>query len=99
MERTGERWYSGNRGNLRLLELAGLRRVFRRDRDTGVKMTAFYKVGDETVAICRVRGFRLNLVEGVLVEHAYLVLNQDFDLVCQSAGLKLYATQTMIVEQ
>ena len=55
-------------------------------------MTAFYKVGDETVAICRVRGFRLNLVEGVLVEHAYLVLNQDFDLVCQSAGLKLYAT-------
>jgi hypothetical protein len=55
-------------------------------------MTTFYKVGDKTVAVCRVRGGRLNLVEGVLVEHAYLVLNQDFDLVCQSAGLKLYAT-------
>ena len=62
-------------------------------------MTAFYKVGDKTVAVCRVRGGRLNLIEGVLIEHAHLVLNQDFDLVCQSAGLKLYATQPMIIEQ
>ena len=80
-----------------MLELAGLRRVFRRDGDTGVKMTTLYKIGDKTVAVCRVWGGRLNLVEGVLVEHAYLVLNQDFDLVCQSARLKLYATQPMTV--
>lgn len=81
-----------------MLELAGLRRVFRRDRDTGVEMTAFYKIGDKTVAVFRVRVVRLDLVERVLVNHADLVLNQDLDLICQSAGLKLYATQPMIVE-
>jgi hypothetical protein len=60
-------------------------------------MTAFYKIGDKTVAVCRVRVVRLDLVEKMLINHTYLVLNQDFDLICQSAGLKLYATQPMIV--
>ena len=62
-------------------------------------MTALYEIGDKTVAVCRVLVLRLDLVEGVLIDHAYLVLNQDFDLICQSAGLKLYATQPMIIEQ
>ena len=80
-----------------MLELAGLRRVFRRDRDTGVEMTALHEIGDKTVAVCSVLVVRLDLVEGVLIDHAYLVPNQDFDLICQSAGLKLWVTQPMIV--
>lgn len=52
-------------------------------------MTAFHEIGDKTVAVCSVLVVRLDLVEGVLIDHAYLMPNQDFDLICQSAGLKL----------
>jgi hypothetical protein len=62
-------------------------------------MTALYEIGDKTVTVCRVLVVRLDLVEGVPINHAYLVLNQDFNLICQSAGLKLYVTQPMVVRE
>lgn len=59
------------------------------DGDAGEEMTAAHEVSDKTVAVCLLWVVRLNLVERMLVAHTYLVLDQHFDLICQSAALEL----------
>ena len=61
-------------------------------------MATLYEVRDITIAVLLVLVARLNLVERKLIEHAHLVLNQHLDFVCQSAALKLYTSQSEIVE-
>jgi hypothetical protein len=83
--------------DLRLLEFAGLGRFLRGDGDAGIEVTATYEVSNEAVAILLVRLVRLNLVERMLRCHADLVLDQHFNLVCQSAAPKLYSSQLLSV--